>query len=193
MAAEPRVEIWLGRLLISLPPLIKAGAAPTAVRLPRVTMNGGSLRRVMMYPLTNPMNAPSASATAKPTTVVKRLFSWLESIDCMTAPETMPVKPSTAPTERSMPPVRITNVSPTARIRNSTAYWEVFSQLARVNRSWLGESRPNTRIMSTSTPTIQKSPTLSTAPSQAERSVAARPPARRSGTPCPSGRGRPGA
>ncbi len=73
----------------------------------------------------------------------------------MTTPATMPVKPSTAPSERSMPPVMITKVWPMASRRNSTAYWEMFSQLARVNRSWEGERNPKTRTMMTNTPSIQ--------------------------------------
>ena len=39
--------IWGGRFTISLPPLTRLGAAPMAVRVPSVTMKGGSFRRVM--------------------------------------------------------------------------------------------------------------------------------------------------
>ena len=56
-------------------------------------------------------------------------------------------------------PVMITKVWPMARIRNSTAYCRGIEPAGPREQVWLSESRPNTRIISPSTPTIQKSPT----------------------------------
>ena len=46
----------------------------------------------------------------------------------------VPAKPSTAPTDRSMPPAQMTNVSPTASSSTSVPVLEVFSQFARVRK-----------------------------------------------------------
>jgi len=46
----------------------------------------------------------------------------------------VPENPSTAPTDRSMPPEQMTNVSPTASSSTSVAVLDVLSQLARVRK-----------------------------------------------------------
>ena len=72
--------------------------------------------------------------------VASKELSCEPSMLCITTPETMPVKPRMAPSERSMPPVMITKVWPMARSRNSTAYWDVLSQLAL--REQIGSQAP---------------------------------------------------
>ena len=93
----------------------------TAVSVPSVTMNGGSLIRVISRPLSTPIAVPVPSIAAIP------------AIEA-TAPELCPVSmllhqhraghpanPRMAPSDRSIPAVMMTNVWPTARIRYSTA------------------------------------------------------------------------
>ena len=78
------------------------------------------------------------------------------SCDITQAPA-VPAKPSTAPTDRSMPPAQITNVSPTASSSTSVPVLEVFSQLARVRK--YGESMLNATMSASSTPPIHRSRT----------------------------------
>ena len=69
----------------------------------------------------------------------------------------VPEKPSTAPTDRSIPPAQMTNVSPTASSSTSVAVLEVFSQLARVRK--YGEPMLNAAMSTSSTPPIHRSRT----------------------------------
>ena len=78
------------------------------------------------------------------------------SCDITQAPA-VPAKPSTAPTDRSMPPAQMTNVSPTASSSTSVPVLEVFSQLARVRK--YGESMLNATMSASSTPPIHRSRT----------------------------------
>ena len=91
----------------------------------------------------------------------------------------VPEKPSTAPTDRSMPPEQITNVSPTASSSTSVAVLEVFSQLARVRK--YGESMLNATQMRQQHPAD---------PQVARRPAGSAQPQRRGGGRQPAGAGR---
>lgn len=71
-------------------------------------MNGCTSKYCTSTPMNRPITAPAAIMTG---TAMNGGTPESRSL----APR-MPVKPMTAPTERSIPPLRITNVMPTARI-----------------------------------------------------------------------------
>src|ERR1700722_6704638 len=78
----------------------------TAVMDPRVTMNGGSRMNAIMPPLIKPSTPPANSAATTPN------MPQPGASDTISA--TIADAASTAPTERLMPPERITNVIPAA-------------------------------------------------------------------------------
>src|SRR3712207_5858551 len=96
-------------------PEITSDKPRAALSIAKVAMKDGSFPRVMSNPLVRPAKAPdpipSASATGsgRPATTVAQ-------------PNTIPERPRTLPTERSMPPETITNVWPKARMA-ITAIW----------------------------------------------------------------------
>ena len=76
--------------------------------IPRVTINGGNPPQLMRAPLTMPQPAPTASARRSATG-----SGWPA---CSAVPSTTPESATIDPTERSIPPERMTNVIPTATI-----------------------------------------------------------------------------
>ena len=70
-------------------------------------MNGGSLAFAMRLPLTMPTRAPAASAASSPSGSGRPRVTE-------TRPATTEQKVMAVPTDRSMPPVMITRVTPTA-------------------------------------------------------------------------------
>jgi hypothetical protein len=83
--------------------------SPRARNIPaRDAMNGCTSKYWTSTPTPRPMRAPVASIVGATTDDGSPCRSRLAPI--------IPVNDITAPTDRSMPPVRITNVMPTARI-----------------------------------------------------------------------------
>jgi hypothetical protein len=89
-------------------PFVIADASPlAAVRVPKVIINGGTLSLVTNKPCVSPIREEISKtiiiekATLKPP-FIKRATST-------------PIRATREPTERSIPPVIITKVSPTAR------------------------------------------------------------------------------
>ncbi len=74
-----------------------------------VTTNGGTLNREIVIPVNEPQTAPTASDARIPTKTPEspKFLAHIAAAN--------PASARTDPTERSMPPVRITNVIPTAR------------------------------------------------------------------------------
>ncbi len=102
-----------------------------------MTTNGGTAARVTRNPLSAPNNPPTSSVAAKPTVSASGaapVALALANQCAITQAPAVPAQPSTAPTDRSMPPEQITNVSPTASSSTSVAVLDVFSQLARVRK-----------------------------------------------------------
>ena len=87
---------------------------------PRVATKAGTLNWAISTPLTRPMAAPSAQASTATTqtggySATPRAFSVTP---CIRKPATTPDRPSVDPTDRSMPPLRMTSSIPMARIPN---------------------------------------------------------------------------
>ena len=88
-------------------------------------MNGGTLMRDTMIPLSEP--------TARPTTMATRtvIQTWPGLAFAVAAPA-MADTAITLPTDRSMPPVRTTSVCPSAISANGAAATRMVSRLSTV-------------------------------------------------------------
>ena len=75
--------------------------------MPSVAINGGTFMREMTMPLTKPASAPVKSPTMTPTQTGMPML--VTATPVITAASVM-----TVPTERSMPPVMMTKVTPSA-------------------------------------------------------------------------------
>lgn len=105
-------------------------AAPAAMlSMPSVTMKDGIFQRVEIQPLRKPQAAPVAmqASSAK---VIATAGDRLSSI--MTVAPTTVQSASTEPTERSMPPVRMTKVMPAASTVLMAICTKIFSALPGV-------------------------------------------------------------
>ena len=118
-------------------------AAPrTTPIMPSVTMNGSMRNPAMMEPLSNPIAPPAAitAATAH--------AGWTPATSSR-APSTL-VNATTDPTLRSMPPLTITSVMPSAPIATMTVCVRTTLKFAPVKMngraSSLSASRPSTNI-----------------------------------------------
>src|SRR5580704_9710483 len=103
--------------------------------VPSVTTNGGTPAQATRNPFSTPNALPAATAAANPSTTgpTAEPVTPGKAVAITHAPA-VPANPSTAPTDRSMPPEQITNVSPTASSSTSVPVLEVFSQFARVRK-----------------------------------------------------------
>ncbi|OPZ68474.1 MAG: hypothetical protein BWY81_00823 [Firmicutes bacterium ADurb.Bin467] len=82
----------------------------TTICRPSVAMNGGTLPSKMMTPLMSPIKVVAATATMIDAGIDHLKASWsLMNID-----DSTPERPTTAPTDRSMPPDMMTKVMPMA-------------------------------------------------------------------------------
>ena len=96
-----------------------SSAAPRATySIPSVAMKGATLNRVTRMPFTSPTSVPTASETSTTTHTAGYSTTSKASIrsPCSSTPATTPESPSVDPTDRSMPPLRMTNSMPSARI-----------------------------------------------------------------------------
>ena len=95
-------------------------------------MKGGILPSVMIRPLIIPASAPTASIRRTACHIPQPCLSIIR------APQTA-LSATIDPTERSMPPVRMTKVIPTPRMAVSDAWRATLSQLPLVMKtdSWL--------------------------------------------------------
>ena len=94
--------------------------------MPRVTMNGCSLKRVIK----NPLNSPTAAPTASPRGTV----STGGTPPLRKSATTIPPNPRVDPTERSIPPEAITKVIPRASIRVIVVLFRMFKMLYGVKK-----------------------------------------------------------
>ena len=99
MAAKDRSGL---KMVVSLP--ISRARPRTAVSEPSVTMNGGSPPKATRLPFIRPKNSPVSSAAGTPSRPQPGISETISAAIAEAA--------SMLPTERSMPPVRITKVMP---------------------------------------------------------------------------------
>src|ERR1700730_17527702 len=94
-------------------------ATPRAVTMtPRVAMNGGMDVQAIRVPLRRPAAAPTASPAATGARTGKSVSDGYTALpaseDCARLAATIAVTATTEPEDRSMPPLMITWVTPTA-------------------------------------------------------------------------------
>ena len=111
--------------MIGNPPVTMFAPPRRMLIIASVAMNGGSFATVTRNPLTMPHSAPVAMPRKTDGT------SGTPAL-CESQPSIIIEKASTEPTERSMPPMRITSVIPMATIPPTVTWSRMFSQL----RTW---------------------------------------------------------
>ena len=93
-----------------------------------VTMNGGMPKRAMKMPDTAPVKIPTPTPAAIPaTTAAAGMAAALEEIAAITT-----ASATIDPTDRSIPPLRMTKVMPTARITR----WELLISRFEIVLGW---------------------------------------------------------
>ncbi len=120
-------------------------------RLPRVTTKLGTRPKTMIAPL----NAPSAAPSKAPNGIVSALRSAPWNI-FRPATVVVPTSRTTAPTERSMLPIRMTNVAPSEAMSSVAASPVVAAKLRQVKNE--GEAKENITTSATKTPTGSQVP-----------------------------------
>src|SRR5260370_10463667 len=94
---------------------VTSRAAPRATfNMPRVTMKEGTLQKLTINPFMNPQPIPTAILVKTASVIATGTGS---DSTFRTSPATIALKANTEPTERSIPPIKITNVIPIAIIR----------------------------------------------------------------------------
>ena len=94
--------------------------------VPSVTMKGGRPTRATRVPLINPMPTPISSPT--------RIARGTGRPSCMQRAETRPAKAIVAPTDRSMPPMMITRLSPSDTMASQEKFRDRLARLLRVRK-----------------------------------------------------------
>ena len=96
-------------------PLLSTRARPVpAPSMARVATKGTSRAQFIRSALTRPTPIPTPAQMSVPTSSTRASLSWRLTMLFIGNAATTPANPQVAPTERSMPPVTITNVSPVA-------------------------------------------------------------------------------
>ena len=122
----PRTPISGGSPLTGGPP-VRVRAIPRAMPyMPSVTIKAGTLSFEMMMPLMNPANDETITPPMMPVIMARIGEICAVYIPCMMSAETTAANPVVKPTERSIPPVMMTNVAPRANIRFCVAAMPMF-------------------------------------------------------------------
>ncbi len=93
--------------------------------MPSVTTKGARPKTATSTPERSPMPAPAAMASGMAIGIGRI---------CSACARMMPVSPKTAPTLRSMPPVRMTKVMPTATMPMTTDWSRMLKMLRSVRK-----------------------------------------------------------
>ena len=139
-------------------------SAKAMFSVPSVTMKGG--RRILVT--SPPLRAPKAAHTASPSRIARNGLrpETTASLAITTAPRAM-----TAPSERSMPAVRMTSVWPMARVPTTMTCWTISDRLVPVRNR--GDSKVKKAAAMNS---AIRGPSVESWPSAAERRARARSP-----------------
>lgn len=100
-----------------------------------------------------PCNAPKTSPSASTSTTDGRKP---QSLSTISTAEPTAARPSTAPTDRSMPPIRITNVIPTAMMPISDTARTTFARLSALTNRISPSRRGEKMIAATNTASSPK-------------------------------------
>jgi len=106
---------------IERPPVYKRANPLEMLIMPRVAIKGGNLPEVMSNPFVKPHRIPIARQT--------KIASGKGEFFCRKEPKTTPENARIDPTDKSIPPVIITKVSPTAKMPLIVACTSIFDML----------------------------------------------------------------
>ena len=115
-----------GNPVIGAPPVYMKDSPRASPIMPRVAMNGGSRSLAVNSPLTHPSAAPAARAQPH--------ASGAGNPDFAAEAATSEESASTLPTDRSIPPVRMTTVMPSETTPMIDDCRSTFSRLATVKK-----------------------------------------------------------
>src|SRR3990172_9098960 len=135
----PSHENAAPRSLIGRPSVYTSVSPRAIVRVASVAMNGATLPYATAMPLTAPNPVPTASPASNATASGAPPFN--------TPASTAPAMARTEPTDRSIPPVRITNVMPAAMIALIETWRVTLSRLPTVRND--GDSTVSAAINNT--------------------------------------------
>src|SRR3954454_15822270 len=145
---------------------VSTSTAPRAMAsMPSVTMNGGSLPYATSEPLKPPIAAPAAIAMTIAGTTPTPCTS--------SSAARQPVSPSTEPTDRSMPAVRMTSSWPTAMIPKTATCRARFAMLSPVRNSVDARVMPPNRTSRTMRPPASRPKTSPKVRTRSPRSAGA--------------------
>src|ERR1041385_1887830 len=150
----PRNPNSSGNPQMGLPSVYMKAAPRTIVMSASVTMKGVILNLVMKTPAMEPESTPASN----PHTIAAENARAGGSGDFNTLGATTPLNATSAPTERSIPAVRITNVIPTAMIAVIDVWRETFRMLSAVKKE--GESCEKRSISARRAMPIPNSPVI---------------------------------
>lgn len=103
--------------------------------IPKVAQKGGSFPLLTSTPLVNPIRAPKD----RPANTANKGDPVLFKVPANITPH----KPSIEPTERSIPPVKITKVSPAANIEITDTCLNTFKMLLTVKKAGVRKLKTN--------------------------------------------------
>src|SRR3954466_1668707 len=129
----------------STPPVMSSAAPSDMPSVPSVTMRGGIFALATRKPFRPPGAGPAARATTRPTGIVPQ---WSAPTAFIALTLTTPLKTATAPTDRSMPAVMITNVMPVAWTSSTAASVAMLRAFEAETKLW-NSSTENTTISPT--------------------------------------------
>src|SRR3954452_561157 len=145
---------------------VRTSTTPRAIpSMPSVTMNGGSLP----YATSEPLKTPIAAPAAMPTRIAGTIPVPCTSSSAVIAP----VRPSTDPTDRSMPAVRMTSSWPTAMIPKTATCRARFARLSPVRNSVDASVMPPNRTSRTMRPPASRPKTSPKVRTRSPRSAGA--------------------
>jgi hypothetical protein len=113
----------IGTSRSSTPPVMRSAKPSAMPNVPSVTISAGIRALATRKPLITPQPSPEPSAAPRPSRIVPQLSPPTAFISLA---EMTPLNTRTAPIERSIPAVMITNVIPTARTSSTAASVKMF-------------------------------------------------------------------
>ena len=134
MLPKPTVlTMTVGTLRKSTPPVITSARPRAMPRVPSVTISGGTFALATRNPLSSPQANPQPMATRAPMRALPQ--PWPPPMAAIALSATTPLKIRTLPIERSMPPVMMTKVIPTARTVRMAVFWTIPRMLKTVRKA----------------------------------------------------------
>lgn len=156
----PRKRKLAGKPLIVDPPVMPRARPRATASIPRVTTKDGSPPKALMTPFTEPTRAPARRANTTESAGLRPMVT-------MNCPVSTLTSATTDPTERSMPPIRMTKVIPTLMMRPSPIWRPTTVRLPAVKKYGDAIERKITSRMTTAARLDSRAVTIRTSRSRA--------------------------